>query len=231
MKKILFITFVISVMASFIANAGAWKKDNHGWRYDYGNGTYPVSCWEWLDVDSDYVAECYYFNDKGYLVTSSVTPDGSVVDRNGAWISSTHSDYPNDGYVETKVVAPNGLSENIQTGSYFFTSGTEYLAFCGQPSSKEKITYGFDLIRITHTYNGDGLFYMIFMNKDQVISGYLTQKSYGTYRMDETFVKEYYYPDGPGPVEIYVISDRKIIIHTHNDPDGVSDGYYIMEKR
>ncbi|SEA61785.1 hypothetical protein SAMN05216349_11925 [Oribacterium sp. KHPX15] len=229
MKKLLFTTFVISVLTAFMASAGVWKKDSIGWWYDYGNGTYPASCWQWIDSDSDYIAECYYFNDKGYLVTSSVTPDGSLVDRNGAWISVVNTSVPNDGYVQTKVVAPNGLYGNLQTGTYYFASGTEYVALLGQPSYKERIIYGFDLIRIS--YYGGGLFYELFMDGHKVTCGNLIQESYGKYGMYSTFVEDSYYPDGPCPVEINAISDGKIIIHTCNDPDGVCDGYYVMVKR
>ncbi|WP_049962190.1 hypothetical protein [Oribacterium sp. FC2011] len=98
MKKRLFIaTLVISVLASFAANAGTWKKNNTGWWYDYGNGTYPASTWDWIDGNNDGVAECYYFNKKGYLLVDTVSPDGYEVNSNGAWVDN--------GRVQTKNVA------------------------------------------------------------------------------------------------------------------------------
>ncbi|WP_049962189.1 hypothetical protein [Oribacterium sp. FC2011] len=228
MKKLLFTTFIISVLMAFMANAGVWKKDSIGWWYDYGNGTYPASCWQWIDSDSDYIAECYYFNDKGYLVTSSITPDGSVVDRNGAWISIVNREVPNDGYVETKVVAPNGLSGNLQTGTYYFTSGTEYIALLNQPSYKQRITYAYDSIRIS--YYGGSMVYELFMDGHKIMRGDLIQKSYGIYDMiNSTLVDNNYFFENP--VEISVISDSKIVIHSCNSPDGVSDDYYVMVKR
>ncbi|SEA61762.1 hypothetical protein SAMN05216349_11924 [Oribacterium sp. KHPX15] len=96
-KHLLIATLVISALASFAANAGTWKKNNTGWWYDYGNGTYPASTWDWIDGNNDGVAECYYFNKKGYLLVDTVSPDGYEVNSNGAWVDN--------GRVQTKNVA------------------------------------------------------------------------------------------------------------------------------
>ncbi|SEA61808.1 hypothetical protein SAMN05216349_11926 [Oribacterium sp. KHPX15] len=96
-KHLLIATLAISVLASFAANAGTWKKNNTGWWYDYGNGTYPASTWDWIDGNNDGVAECYYFNKKGYLLVDTVSPDGYEVNSDGAWVDN--------GKVQTKNVA------------------------------------------------------------------------------------------------------------------------------
>ena len=71
------------------AYAGTWKQgiggDQSAWWYDNGDGTYPVSTWAWLDGNQDGKAECYYFDDKGRMLSDTVTPDGYTVDENGAW--------------------------------------------------------------------------------------------------------------------------------------------------
>lgn len=77
-------TFVIQGgMTSF---AGQWKLGTNGWWYDNGNGTYLVNGWHWLDENKDNIAECYYFNEAGWLLTQTVTPDGYQVNENGAWV-------------------------------------------------------------------------------------------------------------------------------------------------
>ena len=40
-----------------------WEKDSTGWRYNYGNGTYPVNKFEKID------GKTYYFNEAGYRIT------------------------------------------------------------------------------------------------------------------------------------------------------------------
>ena len=40
-----------------------WKKDSTGWRYDYGDSTYPVNKFENID------GKKYYFNEAGYRIT------------------------------------------------------------------------------------------------------------------------------------------------------------------
>lgn len=68
------------------ALAGEWKQDARGWWWQNDDGTYPVNAWQWLDGNRDQTAECYYFNEFGYLLTDTVTPDNYVVNANGAWV-------------------------------------------------------------------------------------------------------------------------------------------------
>ncbi|MBQ7534545.1 MAG: C40 family peptidase [Stomatobaculum sp.] len=69
--------------------AGDWKQgtgDNAGsWWYDLGSGKWAKG-WQWIDGDNDGVAERYYFDQNGWLVTGTVTPDGFTVNAEGAWI-------------------------------------------------------------------------------------------------------------------------------------------------
>ena len=68
------------------AFAGTWKEDQTGWYWEENDGTYPAAAWSWIDGNQDGIAECYYFNDQGYLVTGTTTPDGSQVDAEGRWV-------------------------------------------------------------------------------------------------------------------------------------------------
>ena len=68
---------------------GAWVQGTgtdigrYWWRNT--DGTYPSAKWIWLDGNQDGTAECYYFDASGWLVTSGVTPDGYIVDKDGRW--------------------------------------------------------------------------------------------------------------------------------------------------
>ena len=77
------------VLASFPAMAGDWKKGTgenaNSWWYDLGSGKWAKG-WEWIDGDNDGVAEKYYFDQNGWLLTGTVTPDGFTVNAEGAWV-------------------------------------------------------------------------------------------------------------------------------------------------
>ncbi|WP_049962230.1 hypothetical protein [Oribacterium sp. FC2011] len=63
--------------------------------------------WNWLDPNQDGVMECYYFNDDGTYLTNTTTPDGYLVDENGAWIK--------DGVVQTKGYDSGALNQAVTT--------------------------------------------------------------------------------------------------------------------
>ncbi|MEG2349341.1 MAG: hypothetical protein RSB57_02370 [Hungatella sp.] len=80
-----------------------WRRDQVGWWYRHGDGSYVKNGWEQVK------GIWYYFNDKGYMCTGWVfvkdkwyylnadgamlsntrTPDGYYVDASGAWIQNT----------------------------------------------------------------------------------------------------------------------------------------------
>lgn len=66
---------------------GAEPNDNRWW-YDYEDGTYAKSGWQWLDGNQDGTAECYYFDSEGWMAADTVTPDGYQVNRDGAWVEN-----------------------------------------------------------------------------------------------------------------------------------------------
>lgn len=69
-----------TVALSMSAFAGQWKQDDTGWWYQNEDGTYVKSEWSWID------GRCYYFNEDGYCLQNTQTPDGYSVDGQGAWI-------------------------------------------------------------------------------------------------------------------------------------------------
>ncbi|WP_077610073.1 hypothetical protein [Clostridium sp. Marseille-P2415] len=88
MKKILklfAITSLLSISMTSAAFAGTWKQNTHGWWWLDGDKSYPSSTWKWIDSNGDGLAECYYFDENGYLLTGTTTPDGYTVNESGAW--------------------------------------------------------------------------------------------------------------------------------------------------
>lgn len=82
-KSVLFaMAAAFTVLSSAPAFAGQWQMDNVGWWYLEDNNTYPVGGWMTID------GAMYYFNNNGYLLTNTITPDGYTVDENGAWVAS-----------------------------------------------------------------------------------------------------------------------------------------------
>lgn len=70
--------------------------------------------WQWVDGNSDGAAECYYFDSNGYMLESTVTPDGYMVNENGAWTV--------DGTVQTK---------QVQSGKQSGSDGWHYETAAG----------------------------------------------------------------------------------------------------
>ena len=116
MKKEFYVAaaLTISTVVSFTAFAGSWKKDAYGWWYDYGNGSRPSNKWEWIDGNGDGIAECYYFNQSGYMAANTYQ-DGYELNADGQWV--------NDGVVQRKnvggeaIYTPITQQDSSQSGS------------------------------------------------------------------------------------------------------------------
>ena len=87
MRKVILAAAIttFSCLMTVSAYAGNWVKNNTGWWYDNGNGTWPSSSWQWIDGNSDGIAECYYFDGSGYCMLNTTTPDNYSVNGSGAW--------------------------------------------------------------------------------------------------------------------------------------------------
>ncbi|WP_274970543.1 hypothetical protein [Lachnoanaerobaculum orale] len=87
MRKVILAVAIttFSCLMTVSAYAGNWVKNNTGWWYDNGNGTWPSSSWQWIDGNSDGIAECYYFDGSGYCMLNTTTPDNYSVNNSGAW--------------------------------------------------------------------------------------------------------------------------------------------------
>ena len=74
-----------------------WTEDERGYKCKLDDGSFR-SAWKWLDTNNDGIAECYYFDQDGYLLIDTITPDGNQVDDVGQWIVN--------GVVQHQAVAP-----------------------------------------------------------------------------------------------------------------------------
>ena len=107
-KALLIVTFILCMMQ--MAFAGQLKHDVKGIYCVKDNGSYAVSEWVTMDLDSDGKDEYYYFNSEGYMIVNSKTPDGYDVNSKGQWIK--------DGNVQTKDKAISSNSNNA-LGNYY----------------------------------------------------------------------------------------------------------------
>lgn len=148
LKKVLCIAGVSGLIASnaMTAFAGTWQKgaapNENRWWYDNGNGTYANNGWQWIDGNNDGVAECYYFDNAGWMLANTTTPDGYSVNENGAWVEN--------GVVVTKTTETSGIEtpvENTSTdtvsadvnGTYNFVGFMENGAFVADDGNTEAV--------------------------------------------------------------------------------------------
>ena len=110
-----FMSFVF--LLSGTAKADWVKGENkNAWWYDLGNGNYYKSSWQWIDGNHDGIAECYCFDENGWMFENAITPDRFTVNENGAWTV--------DNIVQTKsanLISQNNTNNNTDTVSNNFT--------------------------------------------------------------------------------------------------------------
>lgn len=82
------VTAAMITAISTTALAAGWQQNATGWWYgtNADNSQWYSNGWQWIDGNGDGTAECYYFDQNGYMLANTTTPDGFQVDQNGAWI-------------------------------------------------------------------------------------------------------------------------------------------------
>lgn len=109
---------VMSLAVCTQAFAYGWQWNGTGWWYgtNSDNTTWYSNGWQWLDGNGDQLAECYYFDENGYILTGTVTPDNYTVNSNGAWTVN--------GVVQTKQLSVSaGWHEDSYGWKYYTGSG------------------------------------------------------------------------------------------------------------
>lgn len=141
-KAVVMATLALSVVMASPSFAGEWICDTSkpansqgisNWWYQNMDGSYAKDCWTWLDGNQDGISECYYFDGNGYMLANTVTPDGYLVNGDGAWTV--------DGVVQTKGQQANVSYEEVLKA---------YLNYLGTVSvgDYEKIRY--DLVYLNN---------------------------------------------------------------------------------
>lgn len=116
--KTLIVSVLLIVFMCSTAMAGTWMEDEHGYWWQDDRGEYPVSSWQWIDDDENGIAECYYFDENGYLLVDTTTPEGYTVNRNGAWV---------DGWeVQYKALTPDAAAYLNESAGIRLYQGATY---------------------------------------------------------------------------------------------------------
>jgi len=208
MKKKLGGIFLTTAMAGMmtitaIASQGQWIQSGGRWWYDNGDGSYKHSGWHWVDGNYDGTAECYYFDNEGWLLVNGTTPDGYTVDANGAWVEGN--------VVQTKTVA--------LTSAQTTTATTQQDEFTGAFALRNKINDD----SLTVTKNADGTYRFVKLVNGIVqydltaTKGERIDNSMFMFGADEVrftdvatgnWIFSYYYYDSPTYSEIRIGSDH-----------------------
>ena len=98
--KVFMFTSLFIALSTNLTFASGWTKgiSKNAWWFDFGNGDYFKSSWQWIDGNQDGIAECYCF------------------DENGAWTVSN--------IVQTKtsdLIPKNNTNNSVNTASNNFT--------------------------------------------------------------------------------------------------------------
>ncbi len=109
------VTATMTLMMSITSFAAGWQQDSNGWWYgtNADNTAWYNNGWQWIDGNGDGAAECYYFDNNGYIVVNGTTPDGYQVDGNGAWI--VNGAIQTQEQVLTEIESPSGLDKMLGT--------------------------------------------------------------------------------------------------------------------
>ena len=169
MKKItcMIITALLTSVSCLAAFAGTWQQNSAGWWWDNGNGTWPAGQWAWCDGNLDGTAECYYFDQNGYCLRNTITPDGYQVNENGAWTVNgiVQTQYvgaqePEHQDIPAGVQASSGLSQgysligydNISTGE----GGQDFGYLNLEADGTGALQIGYDSPRYTLSWSSNG---------------------------------------------------------------------------
>ena len=116
--KVFMTTSLFIALSTNLVFASGWTKgiSKNAWWFDFGNGDYFKSSWQWIDGNQDGIAECYCFDENGWMYENTITPDGYTVNGNGAWtVSNIVQTKPSD------LIPKNNTNNSVNTVSNTFT--------------------------------------------------------------------------------------------------------------
>ena len=142
-----FMSFVFLLSGTAQAD---WVKgeSKNAWWFDFGNGDYFKSSWQWIDGNQDGIAECYCFDENGWMYENTTTPDGYTVNENGAWtVSNIVQTKPSD------LIPKNNTNNSVNTASNTFTETKNHEENQGNEDFNERQDeYRADLLRRVNKY-------------------------------------------------------------------------------
>lgn len=111
--KVFMTTSLFIVLSANLVFASGWTKgiSKNAWWFDFGNGDYFKSSWQWIDGNQDGIAECYCFDENGWMYENTITPDGYTVNENGAWTIN------NIVQTKTSDLIPKNNTNNMNNGN------------------------------------------------------------------------------------------------------------------
>ena len=150
--KVFMTTSLFIALSANLVFASGWTKgiSKNAWWYDFGNGDYFKSSWQWIDGNQDGIAECYCFDENGWMYENTTTPDGYTVNENGAWTVNN--------IVQTKtsdLIPKNNTNNSVNTASNNFTeTQNNNLAETknNEDFSEKQDEYRADLLRRVNKY-------------------------------------------------------------------------------
>ena len=116
--KVFMTTSLFIALSANLTFASGWTKgiSKNAWWFDFGNGDYFKSSWQWIDGNQDGIAECYCFDENGWMYENTITPDGYTVNENGAWtVGNIVQTKPSD------LIPKNNTNNSVNTASNNFT--------------------------------------------------------------------------------------------------------------
>lgn len=140
--KLISVTALLSISITTTAFAGTWKQNDQGQWWQEDDHTYPKSAWEWIDSNDDGMAECYYFDENGYLLTGTTTPDGYAVDESGAWMDQ--------GVIRQKASSPFAANKMNEEGLRLYQDADQKSSQLKGMDIKAKAQFNLN-------YNGENL--------------------------------------------------------------------------
>ena len=111
--KVFMTTCLFVALSTNLTFASGWTKgiSKNAWWFDFGNGDYFKSSWQWIDGNQDGIAECYCFDENGWMYENTTTPDGYTVNENGAWTIN------NVVQTKTSDLIPKNNTNNMNNGN------------------------------------------------------------------------------------------------------------------
>ena len=148
--KVFMFTSLFIALSTNLTFASGWTKgiSKNAWWFDFGNGDYFKSSWQWIDGNQDGIAECYCFDENGWMYENTTTPDGYTVNENGAWTINN--------IVQTKtsdLIPKNNTNNSVNIVSNNFTETKSHDENQGNRDFSEKQDeYRADILRRVNKY-------------------------------------------------------------------------------